>query len=155
MKRALAACGALAAVTLLAAFPAGAGEHRRAPTLPAYAQECGACHVPFPSRMLPAPSWQRIMQGLSRHYGADASLDPAVRDSIAAWLDANAGKGKYADPSPPGDRITRSTAFIRKHREVPRDAWSRPAVTRPSNCGACHPRAGEGAFSEHDVRIPR
>ena len=42
---------------------------------PAYVQECGSCHAAYPPGMLPARSWQRVMGGLDRHYGSDASLD--------------------------------------------------------------------------------
>jgi hypothetical protein len=158
MKRAsIASRSALAAAALVASLcvRADGGEHRRAPALPAYAQECGACHAPFPPRMLAAASWQRIMQGLSRHFGTDASLDPATGDAIGAWLASHAGSGKRVESNPPEDRITRSSAFVRKHHEVPAAAWSRAAIGRPSNCGACHPRADQGEFHEHDVRIPR
>ena len=43
--------------------------------LPAYQQECESCHLAYPTRMLPASSWHRIMGGLDQHYGSDASLD--------------------------------------------------------------------------------
>ena len=49
----------------------------RVPLLPKYAQECSACHVAYPAGFLPAASWQRVMAGLGKHYGTDASLDEA------------------------------------------------------------------------------
>ena len=39
--------------------------------------ECGSCHLAYPPELLPASSWRRIMAGLDRHFGADASLDAA------------------------------------------------------------------------------
>ena len=34
--------------------------------------------------MLPAASWQRLMNNLPRHHGSDASLDPATAFRIIA-----------------------------------------------------------------------
>ncbi len=127
----------------------------RVPLSPQYKQECGSCHVPYPPGLLPAASWQRLMNNLPKHFGTDASLDPAATKQLAAWLDANAGTGKRAREAPSQDRITKSAWFERKHDEVPAAAWKRPAIKSAANCAACHPRAEQGAFNEHDVRIPR
>ena len=120
-----------------------------------YLQECGACHLAYPPGLLPPASWSRIMQNLSRHYGIDASLDAAARKEISDWLAAHGGTSKRGREAPPDDRITRAAWFARKHREVPAGAWSRPAIRSPANCAACHPRAEQGDFDEHAIRIPR
>jgi len=123
--------------------------------LPTYKQECAACHVAFPPGMLPRDSWQRLLDNLPRHYGTDASLDPATVNELATWLGANAGTYRRVHEAPPEDRITRSAWFIRKHHEVPAAAWQRPAVKSAANCTACHAQADQGDFNEHRVRIPR
>ncbi|MEY3427514.1 MAG: hypothetical protein RIS60_866, partial [Pseudomonadota bacterium] len=46
-----------------------------ATVLPAYKAECASCHMAYPPAMLSKSSWQRIMGGLDKHYGTDASLD--------------------------------------------------------------------------------
>jgi len=134
-----------------------ADDHRatRVPLLPQYQQECSGCHVAYPPGMLPAASWQRLMNNLPRHYGTDASLDAATVKKIDTWLAANAGTYKRVREVPPDDRITRSAWFIRKHDEVSASTWKLPAVKSAANCSACHPRADQGAFNEHDIRIPR
>lgn len=149
----VALAGALAAI-----HAAGADDDRgqpRTPLLPRYQQECAACHVAYPPGMLPAESWRRVMQGLSRHHGTDASLDAAATNELSAWLSARAGTFKRAREAPPEDRITRSAWFLRKHDEVPAAAWKRPAVKGAANCTACHAQADQGVFDEHQVRIPR
>lgn len=123
--------------------------------LPSYRNECGTCHAPYPPGLLPAPSWQRVMAGLPRHYGTDASLDDATTRELSSWLAANAGASRRARESPPQDRITRSAWFTREHHEVPAATWRRPAVKSPANCGACHVQANQGDFDEHRIRIPR
>ena len=152
---------ALAAALVVAlSLPAHAGEHEgehgaRAPLLPSYARECGSCHAPFAPRLLPAASWRDLMGGLPRHYGTDASLDAATTAAIGAWLEANAGSSRRGAIPPPENRITRSAWFLHEHDEVAPQVWRRPSIQRPSNCAACHAGAEQGAFDEHDVRIPR
>lgn len=137
------------------AAAAGDSQAVRLPVLPAYQQECAACHVPYAPGLLPASSWQRLMGNLPRHFGTDASLDAATHQSVAAWILANAGTYKRVREEPPQDRITRSAWFIRKHDEVPAATWKVTAVKSPANCAACHPQAEKGNFNERDVRIPR
>ena len=124
---------------------------------PQYQQECAACHMAYPAGMLPAASWQRIMSGLDKHYGADASLDGATGRDLAAWLKAHAGSYKRVSEEPPQDRITQSKWFLQKHRpgEVPADAWKRAAVGSAANCAACHRNAAQGSFSEREISIPK
>lgn len=150
--------------TLLSALAAAAGLHLsaladedsrvRAPLLPKYQQECGACHVAYPPDLLPAASWQRIMNTLDKHFGADASLDAVTGKELLDWLNANAG-GKRARQSPPEDRITRAPWFVREHDEVAAVTWKLPAVKSAANCAACHTKAEQGDYRERNIRIPR
>lgn len=127
------------------------------PLLPAYKQECSACHVAYPAGMLPAGSWKRLMGGLSKHYGTDASLDEKSVAEISGWLEGHAGTYKRVSEMPPDDRITKSAWFIRKHneREVSPAVWKRASVGSASNCIACHSNAAQGSFSERDIKIPK
>lgn len=154
IHRALLGCCA----ALFFSHTAMADDDRRAPRvplLPQYQQECAACHIAYPPGMLPAASWQRIMNNLPHHYGTDASLDPDAVKQLASWLTAHAGTDRRVREEPPEDRITRSAWFIRKHDEVAAATWKLPAVKSPANCIACHTRADQGDFNEHNVRIPR
>lgn len=150
----------LAAGLLCSLAPAAMADDHAAksavPLLPAYQTECSACHLAYPPGLLPATAWLRVMQNLPQHYGTDASLEPAQVAALTAWLQAHAGTARrMGTAAPPGDRITRSAWFTRKHDEVPAAAWQRPAIKSPANCGACHPKADQGDFNEHQVRIPR
>lgn len=130
----------------------------RAPLLPAYQQECAACHLAYPPGLLPAASWQRLMADLPRHFGSDASLDATLQQQLSTWLVANAGSDKKVarNPSPPPeDRISKAPWFLREHREVSAATWQRKAIGSPSNCAACHRGATQGRFSEHELRIPQ
>ena len=118
-------------------------------------QECSSCHVAYPPGLLPAASWARIMGGLSKHYGTDASLDEASTQEIGAWLKAHAGNDKRAREEPPQDRISKASWFVRKHDEVSAATWKRASVGSAANCSACHSGAAKGDFNEHAVRIPK
>jgi hypothetical protein len=123
--------------------------------LPPYQQECAACHLAYPPGMLPARSWNRIMTGLERHYGTDASLDAATVLQIGQWLESQAGSYKRAPTTPPPeDRITRSPWFERKHRELDAAVWRHASVKSAANCAACHSRAEQGRYGERELRIP-
>ena len=155
--RSTALCLLSSAVVLLAAPALADSNTPRIPLLPKYAQECTACHMAYPPGMLPAASWARVMGGLGKHYGTDASLDETSVREISAWLKANAGTYRRVSEEPPQDRITKSAWFVRKHREgeVPANVWKRTAVGSPANCAACHAGADKGNFNEHEVRIPK
>ena len=145
-------------VLLALSFGAQADEAvLRQPLLPKYQQECSACHIAYPPGLLPAVSWQRLMGGLNRHFGSDASLDPADLRDISAWLQTQAGTYRRSQEAPPQDRITQSAWFLREHnsREIPAAVWKRPAVGSPANCAACHTQAAQGSFKEREIRIPK
>lgn len=119
-----------------------------------YVEECGACHTAYVPGLLPAPSWQRLMSSLDRHFGVDAALDAATTRRLSDWLQAHAATSPRWRQPPPEDRITRSAAFVRKHREIPPAVWSHPQVGRPSQCAACHPGASRGDFDDDRLRLP-
>lgn len=121
---------------------------------PAYTQECAACHTAYPPGMLPGASWQRLMSGLDKHFGTDASLDPATVQQLSGWLQAHAGTYKRVSGAPPEDRITRSDWFVRKHREIDPAVMTLPSVKSAANCAACHSGADQGIFNDDNLRLP-
>lgn len=127
---------------------------RMAATNPVWKEECGSCHIAYPPRMLPAGSWKKIMSGLDKHFGSDASLDRKTTEQIAAFLERNAGRKRNAIGEP-NLRITKSRWFLHEHDEISARTWRNPKVKSPSNCEACHVDAANGNFNEHRVRIPR
>jgi hypothetical protein len=120
------------------ALPATADELRLPPN-PAYQAECGSCHVPYPPRLLPESSWRRLMGGLERHFGGDASLDPRTHQEIGAYLAQHAGR--RAPPAGAEPRITETRWFVKEHDEL-------PAMKNPADCAACHTQAQNGDYSK-------
>ncbi|BAL25765.1 diheme cytochrome c [Azoarcus sp. KH32C] len=126
---------------------------------PAYRSECGSCHTPFPPGLLSAGSWRAVMGGLDKHFGSDASLDPATAADITKFLVANAGaRDTSGADGKPLLRITDTRWFQREHRDghdgITSGIFRSAAVKSPANCGACHRGAADGDFGERNIRIP-
>lgn len=135
------------------AGPVLADGHRYTATDPTWKAECGSCHVAYPPALLPAASWRALMAGLDKHFGTDASLDPASAARITTFLERNAGRERGASAKA-ALRITETRWFRHEHDEVPAYVWKSAKVKSPSNCAACHAGAERGDFSEDNVQIP-
>jgi Dihaem cytochrome c len=142
----------LAGFAGLAHADSGRGMPSQVP--PIYTQECASCHIAFSPGLLPAASWQRLMSGLDRHYGSDASLDANAARTIENWLVAHGGTYKRVRETPPEDRITRSAWFERKHRKISANTWQLASVKSAANCAACHSGAEQGDFDDDRLRMP-
>jgi Dihaem cytochrome c len=116
--------------------------------------ECSACHMPYPSVLLPARSWDALTNDLAHHFGEDASLAPDVTASIKDYLMANAadagGKSTYWLGRLPADatplRITELPWFVRQHGNFSAKTMKRIGVA--GNCNACHRGAADGYFQD-------
>jgi hypothetical protein len=122
---------------------ASGGERGPAVTHPATAKECGECHMAFQPALLPAGSWNRIIDGLKDHFGEDASLPADLTLAIREYLTSHAGR--HGDPGI--IRITGQPWFVREHR-FPPSVWQRPEVKTKSNCTACHAGAERGLYDD-------
>ena len=135
------------------------GENRGNPLQPAqfnakFQQECATCHIAYSPRLLPPESWRKVMSGLNKHFGSDASLNDKDTKEITDFLVNNASK--RSAPTAPL-RISETAWFKREHNshEISPEVWNNPMVKSPANCAACHPQAERGDFNEHAIRIPR
>lgn len=127
----------------------------------AYSAACGSCHMAYPPQLLPASAWKPIVFG--DHFGTELPLDDAQKQSIYAWLGANAadfGAGRLAQKArkhisgQQAGRITEIPYLQRKHRKIGEAVFNRPGIGSFSNCKACHPGAEQGDFEDDHVRIP-
>jgi len=132
---------------------------------PQYAEECGSCHMAYPPGLLPARSWQKVMNGLDDHFGENAELSPDVAKTLSDYLTGNASDHATAlrseritrtlQPEQAPLRITELPFFVHEHREIPaRVSTGNPKVKSMSNCTACHTRADAGSFTEREISIP-
>jgi hypothetical protein len=130
-----------------------------------YAVECGSCHFAYQPGLLPAVSWQRIMAGLEDHFGENAELGAQERETISRYLTTHSADRQRRGlpkrisaslgPGQPPLRITETRFFRHEHDEIPsRMVTDNQKVRSFSNCNACHTRAKQGSFREHEIRIP-
>jgi hypothetical protein len=121
---------------------------------PTWAKECSGCHIAYAPGLLPAASWRRVMAGLDKHFGSDASLTPSEGKDVTTFLVANADSRWSGTGAPL--RITETQWFTSKHdaREVAPAVWKRASIKGPANCQACHAAADKADFNEHSVKIP-
>jgi len=127
-----------------------------APPDPTYVQECGSCHVAYPARLLSGSSWRTLLAGLDHHFGVDASLEAEALTDISRYLDANARRRETSGgDGKPILRITETRWFRHEHDDVPEATWKLAAVKSAANCSACHTRAEQGSYSEHDIHLPK
>jgi cytochrome b len=132
------------------------------PLDPAYAQECGSCHMAYPPGLAPSQRWIAIMDGLADHFGEDASLKPGPASRIRAYLTMNAAEkwdtraahelraSNLEDPL----RVTATPFWIRMHRGIPESVFKSRAVGAKAACEKCHSDASTGRFDPQDIHIP-
>ena len=156
--------GSALAALMLALSAAGMAhaddDHKRFTVGPAtYQQECGGCHLAYPAELLSAQSWRAVMAGLDKHFGSDASLDPATSSELTTFLVSHAGRRASLDKAgQPLLRISETSWFRKEHRDghdgITAGVFQSPEVRSAGNCSACHRAAAEGDYSERGIRIP-
>jgi hypothetical protein len=148
------------AVTTASAEGRYNGEDRGRPVMPSEINaktqaECGGCHMAFPAGLLPAASWKKLMTGLDKHFGTDASLSTTDTTEISNYLVKYASNRWTANTAPL--RISESQWFKAKHSsgEINPAVWKRESIKSPANCMACHSGADKGNFDERSIKIPQ
>lgn len=134
-------------------------------TSPLYQEECGSCHMTYPAGLLPVASWRRIMTNLDDHFGDNAELDAQTAMQISDYLADNAADtSKYRrskqmmsaisqSPDQAPMRITENAYFKREHDEISARVIKQSGAASLSHCNACHQRAEQGSFNEHEIWI--
>lgn len=158
---ALAGLGVLGLGTGVGLAKLPAPQPRTLPELAAYQEECGACHNVYHPSLLPAASWQDMLEKLDQHFGEDASLEPAKAAAIKTYLmaqaaetwDTEAAHGlRQVAPDQPW-RISASPFWVKRHDELPDALFQPPAVAGKGDCQACHQDAAQGQFADQKIRI--
>jgi Dihaem cytochrome c len=137
---------------------------RRRPVNENYRNNCGGCHLTYPSDLLPAASWNKILTRLGDHFGESLSLDDLTREEIRKHLTENSAdrsgtkKGGKILRNLGGSspiRITELPYIRKKHREISPEVFKRKSVGSFSNCLACHKGAEQGDFDDNHAAIPQ
>jgi cytochrome b len=165
-RRASLSLAALSAALVPVIIVASQMPVRGVPTAPldaTYAKECAACHSPHHPSLAPAATWRKIIDGLSDHFGDNASLDPKQTDRLGSYLTANSAEhwdtkaaNRMRVPDARGSlRITETGGWKSIHRRVAPAAFASKAVNGKLNCTACHSDAASGRFAPRSISLPR
>jgi hypothetical protein len=132
-----------------------------------YLEECGACHFAYPPGLLPARSWEALLnaQALRKHFGVNAELDDDTLKVIHDYaVDNAADKSWYkrsrkiavaTEEGPTPLRITELRYISRKHQVIPEKMIKgNKGVKSLSFCDKCHTQATKGIFDADTVNIP-
>jgi len=129
-----------------------------------YRQECGACHFVYQPGLLPAGSWEKIMNQLPAHFEEELAIEQGAKNVIADYLQSNAAEHASAERAAKilrslnGEnplRITEIPYIRKKHHELQQDIFSRQSIGSPANCPACHTSAERGVYEDDLVKIPK
>ncbi len=116
---------------------------------PAALQQCGDCHMVFPSRMLPSRSWAAILAKMDDHFGEDAAISKDDLDEIRNFLTSHAADSPDATPrerhylsallpSSTPLRITAMPWWNQMHADFNFEGAKHSQVKSAANCLACH-----------------
>jgi cytochrome b len=152
--------GGAAAIAALAALP---GRGVPPATLdPEFAVQCGSCHLAFPPSLVPAATWNAILDRMDAHFGENTGLPPDMIARLRVYLDANAAghwdtlpSWRLRTPDPGGSlRITATPGWRRIHRGIPAATFAAPPIFSRSACEACHADAATGLFAPQEIAVP-
>ncbi|MBM9515009.1 diheme cytochrome c [Desulfobulbus marinus] len=129
-----------------------------------YKQECSACHFNYHPGLLPAVSWEKIINTLPAHFDKEVSIEEKYLNEIEKYLTENAAENSSSKrarkilKSLNGQaplRITETPYIKEKHHELSSTVFGRPSVGSRSNCIACHTTAEQGDYDDDNVKIPK
>jgi cytochrome b len=137
------------------------------PALPvnaAWDAECDSCHLAFHPTLLPARSWDALLDTQASHFGDDLALDPDTLAELRGFARDNAAESQLTEAAwkigrsvPVQEtplRITETAYWARKHRAIADTDWQSPEVRTRANCAACHLDAVAGTFEDAAMRMP-
>ena len=127
--------------------------------------ECGDCHLAYYPVLLPARSWDKLLQTQENHFDEDLALDDETITAIRTFLLANSADSKLTEAahkvntSTPKNEtpleVTKTVYWIKKHGDIDEKYWQSEIVKSKGNCEACHLDAKQGAFEDSGMRLPK
>ena len=132
-----------------------------------YLEECGGCHFAYQPGLLPARSWEALLNkdALRKHFGANAELDDDTLKEIHDYAVDNAADKSWfkrsrkiavaTETGPAPLRITGLLYISRKHEDIPEKMIKgNQDVKSLSFCDKCHTQAAKGVYDADTVNIP-
>jgi len=127
--------------------------------------ECGDCHMAYSPILLPARSWNKLLDNQDNHFEEDLALEPDTIKEIRQFLTTHAAdktldrEAAYKiNRSIPSDQtplqITKTGYWIHKHDNIGASVWKQANVRSRGNCSSCHLDAEKGTFQDAAMHIP-
>ncbi len=139
----------------------------RGPQLPdnaVWREACGECHLAYHPNLLPARSWQLMMDEQAEHFGDDLGLDEETVKEVTDFLVKNAAEAGMTEaawemmesigPDEKPLSIVETKYWKHEHKEISDAYWKSEKVRAKGNCAACHLDAKEGTFEDSSMRLP-
>lgn len=129
-----------------------------------YLEICGECHFAYQSDLMPAASWNALLNNLDDHFGESIESDDDSIKTIAEYLKANSAeksrtkRGRKIIESLKNEipeRITEIPYIVHEHHQISPNVFIRESIGSFSNCVACHTRAEDGIYDDDYVKIPK
>lgn len=154
---------------IFSCISAFAGDNKESKTLPKvtnefYKTNCGTCHFAYQPGLLPAKSWQKIIDVPGAHPGGDLSLEKKTKAEIRKYLTQNSAESTRSKRSRKilasigsdvPTRISEIPYIRHKHHEIKDNIFARKSIGSRGNCIACHRTAENGDFDDDNVTIPK
>lgn len=127
-------------------------------------QECSSCHLAYHPSLLPARSWEKLLQQQHDHFAEDLYLEQQTVKQLADYARTNSAEQGMTEParkimdllksSEIPLRITDTRYWIHKHDEVADKVWKQTNVNGKNQCESCHSDAKQGWFEDARMSIP-
>ena len=127
--------------------------------------ECGDCHMAFHPTLLPARSWQLMLENQNDHFEEDLDYEEEMIVELLGFAVKNAAESKQTEAafkinktepeSSSPQRITGTVYWKQKHDDIEGKYWKSEMVEAKNNCGACHLDAETGWFEDSNMRLPK
>ena len=129
-------------------------------------EKCSKCHKNYPPFMLPKASWEKLMDGLSNHFGEEIlehNISKSERASIKEYLlthsaETSTHKIAFKTLESLGEMrplsITKSPYWREAHAHLDASLFKHPLVKDRSNCFACHRNFEYGLFDNSYIHLP-
>ena len=97
------------------------------------------------------------------HFGEDATLEDGDDQIVLSFLIDHSAETSTMEPAykirnslKPSEApiaISETPYYIKKHKNIPPEAYERPDILAKSNCMACHEDAEYGTFEDHLIKF--
>jgi len=128
--------------------------------------ECGDCHMAYSPVLLPARSWNKLLDTQDNHFEEDLALEPDTIKELRQYLTQYAADKTPNREAPykinrsiPADqtplRITKTPYWLDKHENIGSSVWKQSNIRNKGNCSSCHFDADKGTFQDAAMHIPK